>query len=82
MFEEVTTQLENRAQEALTRARSAVTEQAATSLDNSAKASSSYVRDRAAEMLPDAARSLLNGGLPDPSRLATTPKIDFDPFLE
>ncbi len=82
MFEEVTTQLENRAQEALTRARTAATEQAASSLDNSAKASSNYVRDRAAEMMPDAAKSLLNGGLPDPSRLATTPKLDFDPFLE
>ena len=82
MFEEVTTQLENRAQEMLNRAQVTLKDKAVSAAENSASSSSSYVRDRAAEMVPDSAKSLLNEVKPKLEKAAAAPLLDFDPFLE
>ncbi len=82
MFEEVTTQLENRAQEMLNRAQVTLKEKAVSAAQSSASSSSSYVRDRAAEMVPDSAKSLLNEMTPKLEKAAAAPLLDFDPFLE
>jgi hypothetical protein len=89
MFEEVTTQLENRAQEALNRAKDTAKEKALSTVEQSSTSSSNYVREKAAEMLPDSAKSLFdkaasasgsgtgNGGNTNPASV-----LGFDPFLE
>lgn len=85
MFEEVTTQLENRAQEALNRAKDTAKEKALSTVEQGSASSSNYVREKAAEMLPDTAKSLLdkaatasgNAGNTNPSSI-----LGFDPFLE
>lgn len=82
MFEEVRTQLENRAQEALSRAQDSLSETPGAATKSSAQSSVGYVRDKAAEMLPESAKSLLNGAAPEIDKTAKTPLIDFDPFLE
>lgn len=82
MFEEVATQLENRAQEALNRARASAGTKAAATIEDSSRASAGYIRERATEMLPDAARSLLNGDGLNTEPLMTPDKFEFDPFLE
>jgi len=82
MFEEVTTQLENRAQEALTRAQDAVKNRTSSAVENSTNSSLNFVRDRAAEMVPDAAKSVLNGSGSVPEKVSSSPLLDFDPFLE
>jgi len=51
-------------------------------ISSSASSSSSYVRDRAAEMVPDSAKSLLNEMTPKLEKAAAAPLLDFDPFLE
>ena len=89
MFEEVTTQLENRAQEALNRAKDTAKEKAVSTVEQGSQSSSNYVREKAAEMLPDSAKSLLdkaagaNGsgtGTTGNSNPASV--LGFDPFLE
>lgn len=89
MFEEVTTQLENRAQEALNRAKDNAREKANSSVEQSSQTSSVYVREKAAELLPESAKSLLekapailgnNPGSAASSNPAST--LSFDPFLE
>lgn len=89
MFEEVTTQLENRAQEALNRAKDTAKEKAISTVEQGSTSSSNYVREKAAEMLPDSAKSLLdkassaagsgtgNSGTTSPAAI-----LGFDPFLE
>jgi hypothetical protein len=89
MFEEVTTQLENRAQEALNRAKDTAKEKAVSTVEQGSASSSNYVREKAAEMLPDSAKSLLDkdatgtgvgtgsAGNANPSSI-----LGFDPFLE
>ena len=89
MFEEVTTQLENRAQEALNRAKETAKEKALSSVEQSSQSSTNYVREKAAEMLPDSAKSLLDkaagasgsstgtSGNSNPASI-----LGFDPFLE
>lgn len=89
MFEEVTTQLENRAQEALNRAKDTAKEKALSTVEQSSTSSSNYVREKAAEMLPDSAKSLFdkaasasgsgtgNAGNTNPASV-----LGFDPFLE
>jgi hypothetical protein len=69
-FDEVATELENRAQDVLSRAEEAAKSKAADMTDSA----SSYVRERASQ-LPEAARNAVKSG---------EPKIpaDFDPFLE
>lgn len=84
LFEEVTTQLENRAQEALTRAQTAIKDKAVTSAESSAAASSNFVREKAAEMVPESAKNLLKsaGATAEAPKAASTSLLDFDPFLE
>lgn len=89
MFEEVTTQLENRAQEALNRAKDTAKEKALSTVEQGSATSSNYVREKATEMLPDTARSLLDkaatgAGSGTSSSGNTNPAsiLGFDPFLE
>lgn len=89
MFEEVKTQLENRAQEALNRAKETTKEKALSSVESSTRDSSSYVREKATELIPDAAKNLLKNSTAPGSTPATpgtsaggSSLIDFDPFLE
>ena len=82
MFEEVTTPLENRVQEAFNRAAESVKGKAASAADESAKGSANYVREKAAELVPEAAKSLLNGKGNSSVAPAAAPLLDFDPFLE
>jgi len=82
MFEEVTTQLETRAQEMLNRAQVTLKEKALSTAESSVSSSSSYVRDRAAEMVPESAKSVLNGLTPVAEKATVLPSLDFDPFLE
>jgi hypothetical protein len=82
MFEEVKTQLENRAQEALNRAQSTVAEKADTTTENTAKSSAGYVREKASQLVPEAAKSLLNTATSEAVKSPTTPPLNFDPFLE
>jgi hypothetical protein len=82
MFEEVTTQLENRAQEALSRAQDAVKNKTSSAVENSTNSSLNFVRDRAAEMVPEAAKSMLNGSGSVTEKVSSSPLLDFDPFLE
>ncbi len=84
LFEEVTTQLENRAQEALTRAQTAIKDKAVASAESSATASSNFVREKAVEMVPESAKTLLKsaGAAAESPKAATASLLDFDPFLE
>jgi vacuolar-type H+-ATPase subunit H len=89
MFEEVTTQLENRAQEALNRAKDTAKEKALSTVEQGSATSSNYVREKAAEMLPESAKSLLDkaanaAGGSTGSAGNTNPSsiLGFDPFLE
>jgi hypothetical protein len=82
MFEEVKTQLENRAQEALSRAQDTFTGKATTAAENTAQSSGGYVREKASQLVPEAAKSLLNSAPSDAGKPTTTPPFNFDPFLE
>ena len=89
MFEEVTTQLENRAQEALNRAKDTAKEKAISTVEQGSASSSNYVREKAAEMLPDTAKSLLDkaatatgSGTGSAGNTNPSSVLGFDPFLE
>ena len=86
MFEEVSSQLESRAQAALTRAQSAATEKAGSVLSNGAASSESYLRQRVEQAAPDAIRSLTQPGSAGTAATAaqsgTSLLEQFDPFLE
>jgi hypothetical protein len=89
MFEEVTTQLENRAQEALNRAKDTAKEKALSTVEQGSASSSNYVREKAAEMLPESAKSLLDkaanaagGGTGGTGNTNPSSILGFDPFLE
>ena len=82
LFEEVSTQLENRAQEALNRAQDTLTDKAGSTTENRSKSSAGYIRDKAAELIPDAAKPLLNGNDATTDKAVNSPLSDFDPFLE
>ncbi len=87
MFEEVTTQLENRAQQALNRAQETVKGRTESAITETTNSSLNFVRDRPSEMVPDTAKSLLKGGSTPAKRLPAEklpalPSLDFDPFLE
>ena len=89
MFEEVTTQLENRAQEALNRAKDTAKEKAVSTVEQGSQSSSNYVREKAAEMLPDSAKSLLDkaagatgSGTGTTGNSNPASVLGFDPFLE
>ncbi len=82
MFDEVTTQLENRAQDALNRAKETVAERASSAASESAKSATNFVREKVTEALPEAAKSLGTGAASDAGKAATSTSQEFDPFLE
>ena len=86
MFEEVSSQLESRAQAALNRAQSAATEKAGSVLKDGAASSQDYVRQRIEHAAPDAVKSLIQNGTSGSAEKATESGgslLDqFDPFLE
>lgn len=89
MFEEVTTQLENRAQEALNRVKDTAKDKALSTVEQSSASSSNYVREKAAEMLPESAKSLLDkaasptgSGTNSAGNTGPSSILGFDPFLE
>ncbi len=79
MFEEVTSQLETRAQDALNRAQEAARTRVSSAAEGATKSGSSFIRERAEQVLPDAARELLKTTGGESSSSATE---TFDPFLE
>ncbi|MEJ7593996.1 MAG: hypothetical protein WKF77_20850 [Planctomycetaceae bacterium] len=83
MFEEVSTQLENRAQAALIRAREAAAGKAASTVAGTQKSSESYVRKRLEGSAPEAVKSVLKESATVNSAKPTGTLLDqFDPFLE
>ena len=82
MFEDVSTQLENRAQEALNRAKQVVSEKTDAAAAGSAGSSEGFIRSQLKEVIPDSAKSPLNGDSGDTPKPATSILKDFDPFLE
>ena len=82
MFEDVSTQLENRAQEALNRAKQVVSEKTDAAAAGSAGSSEGFIRSQLKEVIPDSAKSPLNGDSGETAKPATSILKDFDPFLE
>ena len=83
MFEEVSTQLENRAQAALQRATDAATDKASNTTSGAAKASESYLRQRIENAAPAAAKSIIKSESVDDAAKSAGSLLDqFDPFLE
>ena len=83
MFEEVSTQLENRAQAALNRAKEAASDKGGSTVNGSTKASESYVRKNVEDAAPDAVKSVIkNSTTETPTKPAETLLDQFDPFLE
>lgn len=82
MFEDVSTQLENRAQEALNRAKQVVSEKTDAAAVGSAGSSEGFIRSHMKEVIPDSAKSPLNGDSGETAKPATSILKDFDPFLE
>jgi hypothetical protein len=83
MFEEVSTQLENRAQAALNRAREAATTGAVNKANDVAGAAGSYVRQQVEQSAPEAVKSIINNAATGNGPSSTGSLLDqFDPFLE
>lgn len=83
MFEEVSTQLENRAQAALNRAKEAASPKGGSTVSGSTNASEGYVRKNVEDAAPDATKSVIkNGTAETPTTPAATLLDQFDPFLE
>jgi hypothetical protein len=86
MFEEVSSQLESRAQAALNRAQSAATEKAGSVVKDGAASSQNYVRQRIEQAAPEAVKSLIQngaGGSAEKAAESGGSLLDqFDPFLE
>lgn len=83
MFEEVSTQLENRAQAALNRVKEAASDKGGSTVSGSTKASESYVRKNVDDAAPDAVKSVIkNSTTETPTKPAETLLDQFDPFLE
>lgn len=82
MFEDVSTQLENRAQEALNRAKQVVSEKTDAAAAGSAGSSEGFIRSQIKEVIPDSVKSPLNGDSGETAKPATSILKDFDPFLE
>jgi hypothetical protein len=86
MFEEVSSQLESRAQAALNRAQSATTEKAGSVLSNGATSSQNYLRQRIEQTAPEVVKSLIQSGSSGSAEKAAqtgNSLLDqFDPFLE
>jgi hypothetical protein len=83
MFEEVSTQLENRAQAALNRAKEAVAGKTGSVTNEPTKPSESYMRKRTEDIAPDAIKSVIrNSDSASSTTPAGSPLDQFDPFLE
>jgi len=86
MFEEVSSQLESRAQAALNRAQSAATEKAGSVLSDGAASSQNYLRQRVEQATPEAIKSLIQSGTNRSAEKAAPTGgsllNQFDPFLE
>ena len=83
MFEEVSSQLENRAQAALNRAKEVTPDKAGSAANGTTKSSESYIRKSVPEPAPGAVKSVIkdsaSGNATEP---AGTLLDQFDPFLE
>ena len=83
MFEEVSTQLENRAQAALNRAKEVSSDKAGGVMSETKKSSESYLRKQIEETAPDAVKSVIRNGTAESSTKSAGPLLEqFDPFLE
>jgi len=83
MFEEVSTQLENRAQAALNRAKDAAADKAGSAANDPAKSSESYVRKGIDDASPAAVKSVIKDSASENSTKPAGTLLDqFDPFLE
>ena len=83
MFEEISTQLENRAQAALNRANGAVATKAGSPASEAAASSSGYPRQRMEQSAPDSAKSTIKSGAVGNTPQSSDALLDrFDPFLE
>ena len=83
MFEEVSTQLENRAQAALNRAKEAVADKAGSATNGATKSSASYVRKSMGDATPEAVKSVIKDSASENvGKPAGTLLDQFDPFLE
>lgn len=81
MFEEVTSQLENRAQDALNRAQETAKVRVTSAADEATKTGSAFMRNKAEQMLPEAAKSIINNAVPSTTTEGASSGT-FDPFLE
>ena len=83
MFEEVSTQLENRAQAALNRAKEAAPDKAGSATSGSTKSSESYIRKSVQDAAPDAVKSVVKDTASEKATKPAGTLLDqFDPFLE
>ena len=83
MFEEVSTQLENRAQAALNRAREAAKTGAVKKANDVAGDAGNYVRQQVEQTAPEAVKSIINNAASGNGTPSTGSLLDqFDPFLE
>lgn len=80
-FEEITTQLESRAQAALDRARDAAKKQVGTAVEKSSSDAAGFLRTRVQEMIPESVKGAVTGGT-SPAEKAAGDIGSFDPFLE
>jgi hypothetical protein len=81
MFEDITSRLENRAQEALDRAQQSIRENASAGVDAAKKDTAGFLRSRITDSLPTPSKqpTAVTGNPSAPSR---SPVTEFDPFLE
>lgn len=82
MFEEVSTQLESRAQAALNRAKEAVADKAGGLANGASKSSESYIRKQVEDATSDAARSVIKKSDAEGAKTPESLLEQFDPFLE
>jgi len=79
MFEDITSRLENRAQEALDRAQQSVRQKTSASIDAAAKDTAGFLRSRITDSLPNPSKNSAAAG---PSVSSGSRAVEFDPFLE
>lgn len=83
MFEEVSTQLENRAQAALNRAKEASSDKAGSAVNGATKSPESYMRRSVQDAAQDAVKSVIKDSSSETATKAAETLLDqFDPFLE
>ncbi len=83
MFEEVSTELENRAQASLNRAKKTSTDKAVGVIDEAKRPSESYKRKQIEDAAPDAVKSVIKNGTVESSTKSAGSLLEqFDPFLE